>query len=140
MNVTTEQITQWLSDVCTLLNMELPRLTMINNTKGGARRIRTVDGVHFEIDLPVGILQHGPAFSKYYIVHECTHLNANNSKHDSNFKTAEAANLNRAFGIGIKYSRAFPKYLYDVHDTKTILWGRSDSKLGMGPCLRKVLK
>lgn len=131
-----EQLQTFLTEVCEKLGLEpVPTLIINNNIRGGAKRYKDSTGVHTEIKIPCGVETHGVGFMKYYIVHECTHLASNNSKHDDEFKQQEKQNLKDIYNIGIKYSRSFPKYLYDTN-TKQVLWGRSDKDLGLGPCIK----
>jgi hypothetical protein len=126
--------------VCQSLAIDpAPLLVFKETERGGVVRTRTAAGTSTTLTLPMWTFGHGEAFVKYYLIHECTHVIINSPKHDLAFKTAEAKHLTEVFNIGIKYSRAFPKYLFCT-ETKKVLWGRSDKTLGLGPCLRRLFR
>ena len=132
---TKERIVIWLEEVCRHFNMEVPNLEFTDKTRGQALRVRDVNGVRTTITLPNYLFNHTNAFSQYYVVHECVHLAINNGKHDTTFKLKETETLADLYHIGIKYTRSYPKYLYDKNNPKNILWGTSDTSLGKGLCL-----
>jgi hypothetical protein len=133
--MTQERMKEVVEIVCKHLDLDVPSITLVDNKHGGAKRICTVDGATLFIDLPKAVISHGDALIKYYIVHECTHFAVNSPSHTKKFKEVEEETLSLLFNIGIKYSRMFPKYLYDEADPTRILWGTSEKFLGKGPCL-----
>lgn len=133
--MTNEHLNQWVREVSTHLEIATPSIVLTEKNRGAANRIKTGTGaIITEIVLPARIFEHGEAFTKYYVVHECVHLAINKpeGKHDSAFKEREADCLLRLFNIGIKYNRSFPKYLFNAQQPKVVLWGKSERNLGMG--------
>ena len=132
---TKERMMELLVEVCRYLHFDVPKLVLADTKRGMARRVRTINGVEDSITMPTAILDYNEAFVKYYIVHEVMHLASNNAKHDLVFKTRESEALCDLYAIGIKYARAYPKYLFEKENPKVILWGESDKHLGVGLCL-----
>lgn len=133
-----ERVISFMREVCEYLQLEVPSLVLTDSTRGAAMRTRSTAGVQTSISIPKLTLEHGDAFVKYYVVHECIHLAVNSGKHDKDFKSREAEVLDKVFAIGIKYSRSFPKYLFAKADVKNILWGKSEKMVGGGLCLKRL--
>ena len=122
MNVDNQMTQQFLEESSKYFNIGIPALVFNHARRGQAKRMRTPEGVYTEVILPVTVLSHGEAFTKYYVVHECAHLALNVREHNNEFKETEKKALREVFGIGIRYARVFPQFLYD-HETKATLWG-----------------
>lgn len=69
----------------------------------------------FLITIPDWVLNMNENYSIWYMIHECTHCLIPRLKHTKEFKRLESAFCLK-YGIKLKYSKVYPKALYDLND------------------------